>query len=156
MNIEDNARKLVSFASSVANGAREELCQAFPRLRTASRFGQWDFFATTLLVWTACSRIVIDVEESQRAAVESIVLKDVEGWNSNGVSAMEDLTQFVVRMSEGETDVARKQTLTPLLGGMWVVWNLTEKQPGEDDAGLVSAIGELFVAKFGAYWRVAM
>ncbi len=69
---------------------------------------------------------------------------------------MEDLTQFVVRMSEGETDVARKQTLTPLLGGMWVVWNLTEKQPGEDDAGLVSAIGELFVAKFGAYWRVAM
>ncbi len=156
MNIEDNARKLVSFASSVASGARQELYQAFPQLRTAARFEQWDFFATTLLVWTAFSRIGLDVEESMRATVESVVLQDVKDWNRNGAAALEDLTQFVVKMSQGETDVDRKQTLTPLLGGMWVVWNLTEKQPGEGEADLVAAIGELFVAKFGAYWRVAM
>jgi len=156
MNIENNAQKLVQLASSVAAGVRPEICQAFPQLQTASRFEQWDFFAATLAVWTAYSRIGMDVEADLRPTVESIVLGNVEAWNAKGVAAMEDLTQFVVNMSQGETDVERKQTLTPILGGTWVVWNLIEKQPQESEAGLVSAIGELFVIKFGAYWRVEM
>jgi len=156
MNIERNAENLVQMASSIAVGFREEVGRAFPQLASAARFDQWDFFATVLPIWTACSRIGMDVEEAERSTVESIVLKRVEAWNKSGVPAMEDLTQFVVNMSQGESDVERKQTLTPLLGGTWVVWNLTEKQPSEDEAGLVSAIGDIFVTRFEAYWRVEM
>ena len=156
MSVEDNAHKLVGFAASVASGARQELCRDHPQLRTAARIEHWDFFVTALLIWTAYSRIGLDVEESKRATVESIVMRGVEDWNRQGTPAMEDLTQFVLKMSQDETDIDRKRSLTPLLGGMWVVWNLMEKQPSESEAGLVSAIGELFVAKFGAFWRVEM
>ncbi len=156
MNIERNAEELVRVSSLIAMGGRTEICKIYPQLGEAKRFGHWEFFATVLPIWTAFSRIGMDVQESLRSTVESIVLEKVQAWNSQGVAAMEDLTQFVVNMSKHETEVERKQMLTPLLGGTWVVWNVTDKEPIADEAGLVSTIGEFFVTKFGAYWQVEM
>lgn len=148
------ADELVDLARFTAQMFVKPMCCKFPQLRNASRFEEWEFFATVLGVWSAFVRIQFDLPRAMVDDVETRVLKNLKAWHPRAVTAFNDLQLFVLNLIAKESDRSKRRELTELSGGTWLVWNVTNKQVIADEGILTGALGNLFVGEFSVYWRI--
>ena len=150
---EIKARKLVSFGSYRNRFRIARLPSTI--LGQRNRF-EWISIQSDLAVWTVYTRIGLDILEASLASIESIVRAQLHAWNPSGVAALKDLHGLIVRIASGEPDPSKSRALTPLSGGTWLLWNLTDKQPIQDEAQIAGMPGYLFVSNFEPYWTSEM
>ena len=151
---ETKTKVLVTHAATVAVTSRDSSCEFYPQLRRTARFHMWDFFATVASVWVAYSQIDEDVEMSLRRSTKTTVQNALDEFHPSAFGALKDLDNLVLRILSREPDITKRPTHTPLAVGTWFVWNLTNKQPIQDEPQIAGFLGRVVVQMINGYWRV--
>lgn len=140
---------LVQAAQILPIGLYDQFAEKFPYLRTVCpperEFSHWNFFMTVAGVGTAMLVVPHEPGSPQHRDISGQVLEDVASWDKQAPDAMTDFFAFVRRgMDDGME--------SPETIGGWVLWNLKQATPDEQDLALVRPIGTFLINAFADWW----
>ncbi len=147
------AKRLVPAASIAAISSFMPLLDRYPLLRNAN-VKDWDFFATAAATCVGIVRLIHTVHPDRFKSLYAAILPELHRWSPQGEDAVLDCQKFIkLGADANRSDGADKQFLTTDSLGMWVLWNLIQRQPSSDGGAQVAhAIGRCLVAHFHDWW----
>ncbi|MCK9398711.1 MAG: hypothetical protein M0Q51_01790 [Bacteroidales bacterium] len=146
------AEKLVSMAKLFAIGTQIPMLQRFPQLKNAVNIKNWDLMCTTCATFAAITRVGRFVKD--RSVVEEldeIVSDKLKEFDLNGPGVFENLENFIIDIVKQKNDEITPDLISGLAGA-WIVWNLTDKKPIEDEKMLSYTLGNIFFTEFANYF----
>lgn len=156
--ITKQAEGLVSSAEIFAISLFTPTLGRFPILATVD-VKNWDFIISISGIFIALTQLNnFDLPEDQKSALINIVEKKLSEWNPDGIRAFEDCKSFF----ESQYDQSEKSSeykkdrrfLASDALGIWVVWNILNRQPQNDEEiSLVRVIGSSVVHAFFDWWQ---
>lgn len=139
---------LVPAANTLAVSSYSTLLDHYPQLdmlAAADNLGDWDFFMTVAGVGTAFMMIADRVPLDDQRSVSEAVAQELRSWNSQGYAALTDFIGFMKRSVDGGIDL-------PDAIGTWVIWNLKQGCPSQQELGLARPMGIFLVKAFAQWW----
>jgi hypothetical protein len=128
----------------------------FPLLRHVKP-EQWDVVITIAGVFIAATRLrSLKIDDAREEELMDIVASGLIQRNPNyGVRGFEDCKAMFERTFDGLSKAGHEpQFIASDALGIWVVWNLLERSPGDDEEErkLVRTIGTAIVHAFFSWW----
>ena len=157
-NIFENGDRLPAAAKVVAISSYTQFLDKYPVVQKVSS-ERWDFTITIAGVFVAVSQLNHEniSDDDKEALRDRISVAAVEIY-PDFVEACEDCRIFVDRTYEGlavaEEYRNNKQFLFSDAIGSWIVLNLLDHAPSnEDEAGIIRSIGIFVVNSFFYWWK---
>jgi len=107
---------------------------------------------TTCATFAAITRVGRFVKD--RSVVEEldeIVSDKLKEFDLNGPGVFENLENFIIDIVKQKNDEITPDLISGLAGA-WIVWNLTDKKPIEDEKMLSYTLGNIFFTEFANYF----
>ena len=149
-----NAENLVSLAKFTAITSQSSAFRLFPQLESASKIRSWDFFCTVLATWSALLKIKTFVKDIKFAnELQELVFIKLKEFHPSAVDAYDDFDNFLINHLKNQSQSVINPEVVKTIAGLWIVWNLTEKQSIQDERAIVSVLGEVFFTGFAFYFE---
>ena len=102
---------------------------------------RWDFFMTLAGVGATLSMVMDDenISDEDKRGFSYALRDSLNEWHKLGYQAFADLSKFV----RHNTDSGMEQHTAI---GAWVIWNLKDDQPTEEELDLAPVIGKYLLA----------
>lgn len=144
------AKMLVGGASVfIMTGSYNEIGGLFPHLKTLCPpdrvQSRWDFFMTVAAVGTAMLALPYHPDSPLHEEISKQVFEDLGSWDEQAPQALIDFAKFTRRSLENGMEPS--ETV-----GSWVVLNLKESNPTEEDYGIVRTLGDFLFKAFAGWW----
>lgn len=139
--LEKKANNLVDVAKMTAISTLQPLLQEFPQLAQASQLKHWNFLSTILSVQNALLHLHEYASGSVADKIKQIILDDLAKSYPQSTRFLQDLKGFLSQANSGSKDV----------GGLWLLWNLTERKDIGNDHIIASKLNNVF-SNFNTYW----
>ncbi|WP_449245677.1 hypothetical protein [Desulfobacca acetoxidans] len=144
----DQARLLVPAAQKLAASAYSPLTQQYPELAVIiqdASDNRWEFFFVIASIGVALLLAPVQVEAEVQSQVCDAVEGALETWRPQGYLALKDFFEFVRRHQDGKVEM-------PAAIGAWVVLNLKQAKPSEEEIALAWPLGLFFLHSFKGWW----
>ena len=135
------ASRLAEVAKLTAISTLKPMLDEYPQLAQASQLKHWNFLSTILAAHNALNSLHNYATETQAEKVKKIVLDDVSKLYPQSGRFLQDLKNFQSQAGSGAKDV----------GGLWLLWNLSEKKDIGNDHAIASKLNSIF-SVFNTYW----
>ncbi len=145
------ARNLIAMANTIAISSLTSFLDKFPDLepifkaRGAHGPADWDFFMTVAGVGAALLVVGANPGEEDSHQFGQGLQQHLAKWDPNAPAAFDDLTKFTERNVSAGVD-----RLTTI--GLWVLWNVKQATPTDDEMAMAPAVGRFLAASFQG-WR---
>lgn len=135
---------LIELAQAMSHSAEKEIAsdQEENLNELIDEFGEdkWLFYSTASLFSMNIGAVVKGYEERLgRINLTSLVAKELNKTDKELIDAIGDFRKFTADKEYDEDEHTANI-------GLWVVWNLRQKTPSQEDYHLIAAIGKLQVA----------
>ena len=122
--------------------------------RTNDELPSWDFFVTVGGVAVAVSRLFDRVSARRFAQLLPRIREDLDAWDEQGSTALEDCRAFIARSLVGNPVHGQPGhvEMTDALG-MWILWNLYGRCPSNAESAPARTIGKMLQATFAGWWE---
>ncbi len=155
-SLQPQAERLVSAAKVVATTSFVPLLNDFPCLRKCN-VENWDFFATAAATCVGINNLLEKISADQfRSLYNAAILPELQRWSPQGQDAVLDCQTFIKRI-EDANQLDGEENNTTLLAtdalGMWVFWNLFQRQPADEESNAARAIGQIIASQFQDWWN---
>lgn len=144
----EQARLLMPAAQKLAAAAYAPLTEQYPELATLMEGipeNRWPFFFITACIGVTFMLAPVQVAEEAQSQVCDTVAAALEAWNPQGHEALEDFLKFVRGKLEQDVEM-------PAAIGTWLLWNLKQAKPTEDELRLAWPLGLFFLHSFMGWW----
>jgi hypothetical protein len=146
----DQARLLMPAVQKLAVSAYDPLTQQYPELATLMEKipeGRWSFFFITACIGVTFILAPVQVAEEAQSQVCDTVAAALEAWHPQGHEALEDFLKFVRGKLQQEVEM-------PAAIGAWLLWNLKQSQPTQEELSLAWPLGLFFLHSFKDWWDI--
>lgn len=157
-NLKEQSLNIASASKVFAVSSYTQTLTKYPIIEKTDT-NHWGFILTIAGVFVAISQLNHEnIPEEEKEKILDLVANSVLELYPDGIDACEDCRQFVDRTYDGLADEAEyKQNpeylFSDSLGG-WIVWNLFNHAPSNDDERkLVRILGGLVVHSFVSWWK---
>lgn len=144
----EKAEQLVSAAAIVAITSHEQVIGRHRELESvapANKLADWDFFMTVAGVGTAFMMIADRVPLAEQKRTCEAVQAALRSKHPEGFAALADFLEFVKRNVDGGIDL-------PGAIGAWVIWNLKQAAPNDQEAKPAPVLGLFLLQGFARWW----
>jgi hypothetical protein len=146
------AENLVSLANISALGSQKIVLNKFPQLRDAKGINNWDLFCTVSATYAAFSRCGTFIKNKKLISkLDNIVLGKLNDFDPNGEGAFNNLEDFLIKILKENPNKITPEFIEAS-AGTWLLWNLTGKEPIEDEQLIACTLGTLFFTEFANYY----
>jgi hypothetical protein len=147
--LDSQAESLVSACGILATTTFVPVIDQFTFLKTCKP-EDWDFFAAVVAVNVALNTLATEVAAERFKRLDSIVAAQLNKWDRQGLAAVRDCQQFVNRaVTKGNNEM--QQAVQAL--GLWVLWNLLQRQPTDNELHAAPAIGMMLARPLQDWWH---
>jgi len=138
----------------MAIGFQTQIFQKFPQLKSAIKIKNWNLFCTVSATYAAFIRSGTFVKDRKLIGkLDEIVLNKLELYNPNGPGAFQDLENFLSGiLNQNQNDITPE--LMESYAGAWIIWNLTDKEPIDEESVIASVLGKMFFSAFANYYEM--
>lgn len=148
---KEKVSKLLSISKLFAIGTRDKIILLYPQLNDAKRMNQWDFFATVLGVWIAYEEIEYCIPGIYKNEFLELLKSDLTQWDPNSFDALLDCEKFVFEHLNSNNNITKYSL--PFISGLWLLWNLIDKEEIENEKQIAMTLGNIFHKVFFYYWN---
>jgi hypothetical protein len=144
----EQARLLMPAVQKLAASAYAPLSQQYPELAVLMENvpeSRWNFFFITASIGVTFILAPVQVAEEAQSQVCDTVAAALEAWHPQGYEALEDFLKFVRERLHQDMEM-------PAAIGAWLVWNLKQAQPSQDELSLAWPLGLFFLHSFKDWW----
>jgi len=144
----EQARRLMPAVQKLATAAYAPLTHQYPELAKLMENvpqSRWDFFFVTAGIGVTFLLAPVQVAEADQSQVCDTVAAALEAWHAQGHAALEDFLVFVRARLQQEVEM-------PAAVGAWLVWNLKQAKPSEEELSLAWPLGLFFLHSFKDWW----
>lgn len=145
----DQARLLVPAVQKLAVAALGPLTQQYPELAVLMEKvpeNRWNFFFVTTGIGVTFLLAPVQVAAADQSQVCHTVAAALEAWHPQGYEALEDFLKFVKTKLQQEVEM-------PAAIGAWLLWNLKQSQPSQEELSLAWPLGLFFLNSFKDWWE---
>ncbi len=145
----EQARLLMPAVQRLAASAAVPLTQQYPELANLLEDvpeSRWDFFFITASIGVTFLLAPVQVAEEAQSQVCDIVAAALEAWHPQGHEALEDFLEFVRGKLQQEVEM-------PAAVGAWLLWNLKQAKPSQEELSLAWPLGLFFLHSFKDWWE---
>jgi hypothetical protein len=148
------AQNLVQAAKLNAISTFTPLLERYPILEKAD-IKNWDFILTVAGVFVAVARLSTLMGGSeQEQHLLQIITKAIEEWDRDGLAGFEDCQTFFVTESDRLQNIGwKREYLACDAIGLWVFWNVLNRQPQIDEFNIIRTIGDMILIDFDNWWQ---
>jgi hypothetical protein len=146
----EQARLLMPAVQKLATAAYAPLTQQYPELAELMENvpeSRWNFFFIIASIGVTFILAPVQVAEESQSQVCDTVAAALETWHPQGYEALEDFLQFVRGKLQQEVEM-------PAAVGAWLLWNLKQAQPSEEELSLAWPLGLFFLHSFKDWWEI--
>jgi hypothetical protein len=147
--LDTQAEKLVPSCKIWAISSFTKVIDHFEFLQTCKP-NDWDFFATVASVTAAMQLLANEVPRERFNRLNGIVQTHLTAWDAQAPSATMDCLRFVNRTMES---IDQPDGKLQLAFGLWVLWNLLQRQPTKEEFNAANPIGTLLAEPLLDWWR---
>jgi hypothetical protein len=144
----EQARLLMPAVQKLAASAYDPLTQQYPELAVLMENvpeSRWTFFFITASIGVTFILAPVQVAEESQSQVCDTVAAALEAWHPQGYEALEDFLQFVRERLHQDLEM-------PAAIGAWLLWNLKQAQPSQEELSLAWPLGLFFLHSFKDWW----
>ena len=144
----EQARLLMPAVQKLAASAYDPLTQQYPELAVLMENvpeSRWTFFFITASIGVTFILAPVKVAEESQSQVCDTVAAALEAWHPQGYEALEDFLQFVRERVHQDLEM-------PAAIGAWLLWNLKQAQPSQEELSLAWPLGLFFLHSFKDWW----
>lgn len=145
----DQARLLMPAVKKLAAAAYTPLTQQYPELAELVKDipeSRWNFFFITAGIGVTFLLAPVQVAQADQSQVCDTVAVALESWHPQGYHALEDFLKFVKEKLQQEVEM-------PPAIGIWLLWNLKQSQPSQEELSLAWPLGLFFLHSFKDWWE---
>jgi hypothetical protein len=145
----EQAQLLMPAVQKLAVSAYGPLTNQYPELAALMENipeSRWNFFFVTACIGVTFLLAPVQVAAEAQSQVCDTVAVDLEAWHPQGYEALEDFLKFVKDKLEQEVEM-------PAAIGAWLVWNLKQSQPSQEELSLAWPLGLFFLHSFKDWWE---
>jgi len=153
----EDAEKLIKTASTIALITKTSFTKKFPQLDDATNIKDWELYFTIVAAYCAVMAVKKDVPIKFQDKIYEIVWNQLDSFHKMAQFAYRDLVNFI------ETDLSsQSNTVTDLssgalhiqnLAGIWLIWNITDKQPISNENIIANSLSSIIFLEFLKYWK---
>ena len=147
--LDAKAEKLVPFCKTWAITSFTPAMNQFQFIQ-ACKPDDWDFFATVASVTVALQLLTRETPPERFKHLNGISQTKLKEWDARAPSAAMDCMEFVYRTMER---VERPEGKLQQAFGLWVIWNLLQRQPTREEFDAVNPIGTMLAEPFHDWWH---
>ena len=146
--LEGQAKGLVGAARLFAISAFVPLLEQYDFLGECKP-EDWDFLATIGTVHVAINDLVLAVTPARfEVLYSSFIFPALNNWNPHGQDAVLDCKQFVRRTLDASDEMSPADAL-----GLWILWNLFQRKPSNEEARSAPVIGRTVASALQDWWN---
>lgn len=153
--LEVRATKLVPAVRILATSSFTQLARRFPFIAEYKPH-DWDFFVMAGGVSVALNALLRRVQHERFKSIYALIAPDLRQWNPQSENAIADCQRFVKHTLDGAPlQPTSEQPLRHLAVeslGMWVLWNLMQREPTDEEAQAARSVGGLLAQSFDSWW----
>ena len=139
--LSEKAHKLVDVVYLTVTSCQLSILVEFPQLSFATQLKHWNFLSTILATHNALNHLHDYANPSEVEKIKKIVIDDLLKLYPQGLKFFQDLEGFIRHAESNPIDV----------GGLWLLWNLTEKTDIGNDHAVASKLNSVF-SSFNTFW----
>lgn len=144
----EQAHLLMPAIQKLADAAYGPLLQQYPPLADLMAevpTGRWQFFFITTGIGVSLLLAPVHVALEDQDQVCHTVDAALAAWHPQAHEALEDFLKFIQDRMQQEVEL-------PAAIGSWLVWNLKQAQPSEEELTLAWPLGLFFLHSFKDWW----
>lgn len=152
-SLNEKSRALVHAARAIAVSSLTRALEATPAL-TVDDADQWDFFATVAAIHGGLQSLYewLGGHEAFGELLDEAV-REAATWDAQAPAALEDCRTFVQHFVEGLRAAGHDHPqIVPDAIGVWVLNNVLQRQPDDDEIHAARPIGLLLVLPLAHWW----
>jgi hypothetical protein len=145
----EQAQLLMPAVQKLAASAFDPLTQQYPELAALMENvpeSRWTFFFITAGIGVTFILAPVQVAAEAQSQVCDSVAAALEAWHPQGHEALEDFLKFVRENLQQKVEM-------PAAIGAWLLWNLKQSQPTQEEIGLAWPLGLFFLHSFKDWWE---
>lgn len=145
----EKARNLVSTVNVLAISSLTSFLTNFSSIEQIMKkctTEDWDFFMTVAGIGIALQTNKYKPSDKEVDQFAVGLKEYLPKWNSQGAAAFDDLLKFTQRNITNGVD-------SIVAAGLWVLWNLKQEQPTDDEMSLAPIIGHYWVNNLSDWWN---
>jgi hypothetical protein len=146
----EQARILMPAVQKLAASAYAPLTQQYPELAVLMEKvpeSRWNFFFIIASIGVTFMLAPVQVAAEAQSQVCDTVAAALEAWHPQGYEALEDFLKFV-------KDKLAQEVEMPAAIGAWLLWNLKQSQPTQEELSLAWPLGLFFLHSFKDWWEI--
>jgi hypothetical protein len=156
--LSEKAEKLVYTANAFAVSLFVPTLDKFSILSEIDT-KNWDFIVTVASVFIASNRLrQLKLDNKQEEYLMDLVARSLNEWDPDGIGAFNDCKNlfekeyYQLAASSGYQKDNKFLAADAL--GIWIVWNLFQRQPkSSDEINLLRVIGSTVISAFFSWWN---
>ena len=153
----EDAEKLIEAASTIALINKTTFTKKFPQLHNAANIKDWELYFTIVATYCAVMAVKKDVPVKFQDKIYEIVWNKLDSFHKIAQFAYRDFVNFIETdlssFSETLTDPASGALHIQKIAGIWLIWNLTDKQPISDENIIAHSLSDIIFFEFLNYWK---
>jgi hypothetical protein len=146
----EQAQLLMPAVQKLAASAYAPLTQQYPELAVLMEKvpeSRWNFFFIIASIGVTFILAPVQVAAAAQSQVCDTVAAALEAWHHQGYEALEDFLKFV-------KDKLAQEVEMPAAIGAWLLWNLKQSQPTQEELNLAWPLGLFFLHSFKDWWEI--
>jgi hypothetical protein len=146
----EQAQLLMPAVQKLAASAYVPLTKQYPELAELMQNvpeSRWNFFFITASIGVTFLLAPVQVAEDAQSQVCDTVAAALEAWHPQGYEALEDFLKFVREKLQQDVEM-------PASVGAWLLWNLKQAQPSQEELSLAWPLGLFFLHSFKDWWEI--